>query len=193
MCRPGCEADRQLGDGHGSCEVGTVTAMARREVTQERRLLASRSGRWPASNACGSDTRSVGRSGSAARRASTIRCRARSTAGSGSGTAESSACVYGWRGLRVELGRGRGLDDLAEVHDRDPVGDVAHDREVVADEQVGEAAARSRRSASRFSTWAWIDTSSALTGSSSTTRSGCTERARAIARRWRWPPENSCG
>ena len=31
---------------------------------------------------------------------------------------------------------------------------------------------RSRRSASRLSTWAWIDTSSALTGSSSTTRSG---------------------
>src|SRR6478735_6495167 len=34
--------------------------------------------------------------------------------------------------------RGCGLDDLAEVHHRDPVADVAHHREVVADEDVGE-------------------------------------------------------
>ena len=32
-----------------------------------------------------------------------------------------------------------------------------------------------------------------LVGSSSTSSCGCTMRARAIARRWRWPPENSCG
>ena len=32
----------------------------------------------------------------------------------------------------------RGLDDLAEVHDRDGVGDVADDREVVRDEQQAE-------------------------------------------------------
>ena len=30
------------------------------------------------------------------------------------------------------------LDDLAEVHDRDPVADVAHHRQVVGDEDVGE-------------------------------------------------------
>ena len=35
--------------------------------------------------------------------------------------------------------RGRGpLDDLAQVHDRDPVRDVAHDTEIVRDEDVGE-------------------------------------------------------
>ena len=70
-----------------------------------------------------------------------MRWRARSTAGSGSGTADSSACVYGMARLRVELGGRRGLDDLAEVHDGDAVGDVAHDREVVADEEVREAVA----------------------------------------------------
>ena len=31
------------------------------------------------------------------------------------------------------------LHDLAQVHDRDPVGDVADDAEVVGDEEVGEA------------------------------------------------------
>jgi hypothetical protein len=35
-----------------------------------------------------------------------------------------------------ELLGGRQLDDLAEVHDRDPVGDVADDGEVVGDEEV---------------------------------------------------------
>src|SRR6267143_6316057 len=38
----------------------------------------------------------------------------------------------------VELLAGRNLHDLAQVHDRDAVGDVLHDREVMSDEQVGE-------------------------------------------------------
>ncbi len=48
------------------------------------------------------------------------------------------------------LGR-RELDDLAEVHDRDAVGDVAHDPEVVRDEHVGERGTRpaGRRAGSR--------------------------------------------
>ncbi len=32
----------------------------------------------------------------------------------------------------------RGLDDAAEIHHRDPVGDVPHHREVVGDEDVGK-------------------------------------------------------
>ena len=38
----------------------------------------------------------------------------------------------------VEVVGGRELHDLAEVHDRDPVGDVPDDRQVVRDEEVGE-------------------------------------------------------
>ncbi len=49
------------------------------------------------------------------------------------------------------------------------------------------------RSRIRFSTWAWIDTSSALTGSSAVTTAGRSINARAIAMRWRWPPLNMCG
>src|SRR5947207_3587945 len=38
---------------------------------------------------------------------------------------------------------------------------------------------------------AWIDTSSADTGSSQTTRVGSMARARAMPTRWRWPPDSS--
>ena len=40
---------------------------------------------------------------------------------------------------------------------------------------------------------AWIETSSAETGSSQTMKSGLSASARAMPMRWRWPPENSCG
>ncbi len=40
---------------------------------------------------------------------------------------------------------------------------------------------------------AWIETSSADTGSSSTMSRGSIASARATPMRWRWPPENSCG
>ena len=59
--------------------------------------------------------------------------------GRGVGIAESSATVYGCSGRANSSAAGRELDDLAEVHDRDPVGDVADDREVVGDEEIGEA------------------------------------------------------
>src|SRR5439155_190620 len=49
------------------------------------------------------------------------------------------------------------------------------------------------RRSSRLTTWAWIDTSSADTGSSQTMISGRRASARAMPMRWRWPPENWCG
>ena len=42
-------------------------------------------------------------------------------------------------------------------------------------------------------TCAWIDTSSADTGSSQTTSLGRSASARATPMRWRCPPENSAG
>ena len=59
-----------------------------------------------------------------------------------SGIASSSMRVYGWRG-RANSARLVGeLDDAAEVHHADLVADVAHDREVVRDEQIGQAVPR---------------------------------------------------
>ena len=56
------------------------------------------------------------------------------------------------------------------------------------------AVPRSRHS--RFSSamiCAWIDTSSAVVGSSAISRSGSAHSASASTTRWRMPPENSCG
>ena len=49
------------------------------------------------------------------------------------------------------------------------------------------------RSISRLMTCAWIDTSSADTGSSPMMSLGLSASARATPMRWRWPPENWCG
>src|SRR6185437_11438141 len=48
-------------------------------------------------------------------------------------------------------------------------------------------------SASRFRICAWIDTSSEATASSSRSTRGSAASARAIATRWRWPPESAPG
>ena len=53
--------------------------------------------------------------------------------------ADSSARVYGMPRVLVERRGRRQLDDRAEVHHRDAVADVAHDRQVVRDEEIGQA------------------------------------------------------
>src|SRR4028118_2299994 len=45
----------------------------------------------------------------------------------------------------------------------------------------------------RFRICACTDTSRAEVGSSQTMKSALEASARAMAMRWRWPPENSCG
>ncbi len=68
----------------------------------------------------------------------------------------------------------------------------AHDLEVVRDEEIARPfSSCSLRSRSMI--WACTDRSSAEVGSSSRMNSGSSAMARAIAMRWRWPPENSCG
>ena len=72
------------------------------------------------------------RVGSGGSPVSTIRC-------GDSGRTDSSAWVYGCCGVRQHLLDRAGLDDPAEVHDRDPVGDVPGQPEVVGDHQRGQA------------------------------------------------------
>ena len=93
---------------------------------------------------------------------------------------------------REQLRLGRDLDDAAEVHHAHLVAHVAHDGEVVRDEEVGEALPRCR-SFMMLSTCACTETSSAEVGSSQTRNSGSVASARAIEMRCRWPPENWCG
>ncbi len=52
---------------------------------------------------------------------------------------------------------------------------------------------RARRSASRSRICAWMVTSSAVVGSSASSRAGSHSSARAMPTRWRMPPDSSCG
>ena len=83
----------------------------------------------------------------------------------------SLACSHfrngGEQRLRVRMPRRRkqrasfrDLDDLAQIHHRDPVADVPDNAEVVRDEQIGERQLVSQI-LSRLRICAWIETSSA--------------------------------
>ena len=87
---------------------------------------------------------------------------------------------------------GAELHHAAEVEDGDPVGEVAHDAEVVRDEEVRDPA-RACSSTSRLRIAAWTETSSAEVGSSQTTSFGSPANARAIATRCLSPPESCAG
>ena len=89
--------------------------------------------------------------------------------------------MYGYEGAE-NLVTGAGLDQPAEVHDRDPVGVVADHGEVVGDEQKGETQTV-LESSRRFMIPARTETSRADTGSSSTTSSGSSAMARAMLTR----------
>ena len=79
--------------------------------------------------------------------------------------------VYSCRG-RCNTANARALlDELPGLHHGHMVGGVLDDADVVGDEEVGQAEV----------------------GSSQTISFGCTASARAMARRWRWPPRNSTG
>ena len=84
------------------------------------------------------------------------------------------------------------LDDAPAIHHRRRLANMGDHGEIVADQEKGDARL-ALRSLIRFNAWACTETSSADTGSSATTSFGRVISARAMAMRWRWPPENSCG
>ena len=59
--------------------------------------------------------------------------------GSGLGTADNRASVYGCFGDANSCSGRRGLHDPADIHHRDPLADVLDDAQVVRDEEVGQA------------------------------------------------------
>ena len=70
--------------------------------------------------------------------------------------------------------------------------DVAHHVQVMGDEDEGDAQL-SRSSSNRLMICAWIEASSAETGSSAMISCGRTASARAMLTRWRWPPLKAWG
>ena len=107
--------------------------------------------------------------------------------------AASSVWVYASRGAANSASASPCSTIVAVLHHQHAVRHRAHHGEVVADEHVAHAVAAAAARASSASTCCCTDTSSAEVGSSSTSTSGRSTTARAIAMRWRWPPENSCG
>ena len=96
-------------------------------------------------------------------------------------------------GLSIQRRSGTFFDDPAEIHHRDPVGNAPHHREIMGDEQAGEPKFALQILPSRLMICAWIETSSAATGSSRISRRGASASARASPMRCRCPPENSRG
>ena len=90
-----------------------------------------------ASSGCGTGSPTAARPATARRPSGRgASCGAR---GFGSGIADRSATVYGWRGLLVELlDRRRARRSCPRYITADPVAEVLDDRQVVADEQVGQ-------------------------------------------------------
>ena len=87
----------------------------------------------------------------------------------------------------VELLGRRDLDDPAEVHDRDPVGDVADDGQVVRDEEVGKVEVL-LEALEQVDDLRLDRDVEGETGSSQTMKSRFSARERARPMRWRWPP-----
>jgi hypothetical protein len=94
-------------------------------------------------------------------------------------------------GLQVDAVAVADLDDLAEVHHRDLGAEVPHDGQVVGDEEERDVELL-LDPLKQVDHLAWIDTSSAETGSSATSSLGFRVRARAMPmrcagrRRTRW-------
>jgi hypothetical protein len=88
--------------------------------------------------------------------------------------------------------RRRAFHDAAEVHHADAIGDVAHHRQIVRDEQVRERKAP-LQVAYQVQHCACTDTSRVDAGSSQTRNRGAADGARAMEMRWRCPPANWCG
>ena len=137
----------------------------------ERRVVGRAALPAPSGSAGGTGSPTAGSSARARRRCRTIRSRPSSRVRVGDGHRRQQRAGVRVRGWPYRSSRRRDLDDLAQVHHRDPVADVPHHRQVVGDEHVGEPSS-SCRSASRLMIWAWIETSSAETGSSQTTSFG---------------------
>ncbi len=81
---------------------------------------------------------------------------------------------------------------LAAAHDEEALAHVVDHRKVVADEEVGQAAlgAKTRQEVQDLGLDRGVERE---VGSSRSRTDGSRISARAIAMRWRWPPESWCG
>ena len=86
----------------------------------------------------------------------------------------------------------RQLDDGAQIHDRDPVGDMAHQPQIMGDEQHGKAEPllQLEQEIDDLRLDRDVEGRDQLVGDQTF---GLDASARAMPMRWRWPPLNSSG
>ena len=106
------------------------------------------------------------------------------------GIAATSALPIADCGAAITVAGVAALDDPPGIHDGDAVGDGADHGEIVRNEQIGDVLV-ALQVEQQLEDLAAHRTSSADTASSSTISAGLVAMARAIATRWRWPPEIS--
>ena len=142
--------------------------------------------------ACGTGIRTAGRRGSGCRRSGSFSGARARRADRDRARTRSALCTGA-------AARGRARPPAAistifpQVHHGDPVARCGGRREVVRDEEVGEAEPRpAGRGAGSGSAPAPRRRAREI-GSSQTISDGFDASARAIATRWRWPPESWCG
>ena len=94
--------------------------------------------------------------------------------------------------LLAQLLGGQAVDDLPGLHDHEPIAHVGDDAEIVADQQVGKVSllAQVAEKVQDLGLNRDVERRGRLVENST---SGSSIRARAMATRWRWPPESWCG
>ncbi len=107
----------------------------------------------------------------------------------GLGTDFDQQLRIGMRGRVGDLLARALLDQMAGIEHGGFLGEVAGRRDVVRDVERARDCRSCLRSSSRLRMPRRTDTSSIEVGSSASSTSGCTESARAMATRWRCPPE----
>ena len=108
-------------------------------IVPQRRHLGRRTGRRRAGSGCGTGSRTAGRARTAGRRRAAPACRCALPRRVGDRRRGQQRLRVGVRRAREDPLAGALLDELAEVHHRDVVGEVLHRGQVVGDEQAGEA------------------------------------------------------
>ena len=111
--------------------------------------------------------------------------------GQGIPPSTEDARVVGFRIVQHVVQRST-LDDAAVPHHHTLWGHCAHHIDIILNQDIAQAVF-ALQLAKQLQDLLLYSSVEALVGSSSTTTFGFTIRARAMAMRWRCPPENSCG
>ena len=159
-------------------------------------IPAARRGSGPVRSGSGrgTDSRRAAPAGSAVRPAAAARRAPCAGCGSGTGAAATQRLGVGMRAAGANTSSARPLSTMRPRYITTTRRETcAHDRQVVGDEQIGDAVARSAGPAAGSPPAPAPRRRAPTPARRRSARFGSSASARAMPMRWRWPPENSCG